>query len=138
MTAAEWLELARQIARGDIRALSIRQPYPHHIFSDGKDVENRDWSTRFRGWAMVHAGQRSEDADLVRQLSLPLGGIVGLMRISDCVRQMNSEWFFGPYGFVIAESKALPLEPCKGALGFFLPDPGTCAGVAAHVRTLAA
>lgn len=33
---------------GAIKALSIKQPYPHHIFHDGKDVENRDWPTRGR------------------------------------------------------------------------------------------
>ena len=35
-------ELAAKVASGQIKALSIKQPYPHYIFHDGKDVENRD------------------------------------------------------------------------------------------------
>jgi hypothetical protein len=32
-----------------------------------------------------------------------------------------SPWFFGPYGFVIAETRPRRFLPCKGALGFFRP-----------------
>lgn len=51
----DYQSLAGRIERGEIKALSIKQPYPHHIFHDGKDVENRDWATRGRGWFIVHA-----------------------------------------------------------------------------------
>ncbi len=104
-------------------ALSIRQPWCHRILFEGKDVENRDWPTRFHGPVLIHAskGVDPEDRDEVREKEMPLGGIVGVMSISGCVTAMNSEWFFGRYGFVI--SKAVPLKfiPCKGALGFFNP-----------------
>ena len=40
------IELADRVEAGHIKALSIKQPYPHHIFHDGKDVENRDWPTK--------------------------------------------------------------------------------------------
>ena len=36
-------------------ALSIRQPWAHHILFDGKRVENRSWLTRFRGPFLIHA-----------------------------------------------------------------------------------
>ena len=42
----DYVALADRVASGEIKALSIKQPYPHHIFYDGKDVENRDWHTR--------------------------------------------------------------------------------------------
>ncbi len=45
----ELLKLAERVRAGQIKALSIKQPYPHHIFYDGKDVENRDWPTKGRG-----------------------------------------------------------------------------------------
>ena len=102
-------------------ALSIRQPYPWHILYDGKDVENRNWPTRFRGPVLIHAskGVDLEDRDKVREKSMPLGGIVGMMEIVDCVTDWYSDWFYGKYGFVIRNAQPLPFIPCKGALGFF-------------------
>ena len=46
-----------KVLDGSIRALSIRQPWCHHILHDGKDVENRDWPTKGRGWFLIHAGK---------------------------------------------------------------------------------
>ena len=54
-------ELACRVTRSDVKALSIKQPYPHHIFHNGKDVENRDWPTKGRGWFMIHAGISKTD-----------------------------------------------------------------------------
>lgn len=120
MSAAE---LIRMIDKGSLKALSIRQPYPHHIFHDGKDVENRSWSTPFRGWFLIHAGVSK--AELCRddpvEMALPRGGIVGFARITDCVSRMNSRWFFGPHGFVLMDATPLPMIPCKGLLGFYTP-----------------
>lgn len=38
-------------------ALSIRQPWAWHILNSGKDIENRDWPTRFRGRVLIHASK---------------------------------------------------------------------------------
>ena len=103
-------------------AISIRQPYPWHILFDGKDVENRNWPTKFRGLVLIHASKGVEDRALVKAKNMPLGGIVGVMEIVDCVTQMDSDWFFGEYGFVIRNARPLPFVPCKGMLGFFKPD----------------
>ncbi len=130
------LELAERCEAGKIKALSIKQPYPHHIFHDGKDVENRDWPTKGRGWIIVHAGvSKSElDMDLPREASLPRGGIVGMACIVDCVTTMDSPWFFGKYGFVLRDAFPLPLVPCRGMLGFFTPPPEALALCAAALR----
>ena len=105
---------------GSIRALSIRQPWCHHILYDGKDVENRDWPTKGRGWFLIHASKSEvEDRELIRSKRMPLGGIVGAARITDCVTDMDSRWFCGDYGFVLADPIPIDLIPCKGALGFF-------------------
>lgn len=105
-------------------ALSIRQPWCHRILYEGKDVENRDWYTRFRGPVLIHAskGVDPEDRDEVRAKDMPLGGIVGVMEIVDCVTRMNSPWFFGRYGFVIRNAQPIEFIPCRGRLGFFKPD----------------
>ena len=127
------LELAGRVAGGHIKALSIKQPYPHHIFHDGKDVENRDWPTKGRGWFIVHAGvSKSELAD--SQMELPRGGVVGMARIVDCVTEMDSQWFFGRYGFVLRAAFPVPLIPCRGQLGFFNLPPDVNQTLAAALR----
>jgi hypothetical protein len=50
---------------------------------------------------------------------LPRGGIVGEATILDCVTRHESEWFTGPFGFVLGDQKPLPFLPMKGRLGFF-------------------
>lgn len=110
-----------------IKALSIRQPWCHHILNDGKDVENRSWPTRYRGRVLLHAGKMTEYLPAALA-DVPRGGIVGMAEITDCVTAMDSKWFFGKYGFVLKNPVALPLIPCRGALGFFTPEllPGLC------------
>lgn len=122
--------LSEALDRG-IRALSIRQPWCHHILHDGKDVENRDWSTKGRGWFLIHAGKATDGALPSALADVPRGGIVGAARIVDCVTEWDSKWWMGKYGFVLRDPIELPLIPCKGALGFFQPD----ASVIAAVRT---
>ena len=102
-------------------ALSIRQPWCHHILHDGKDIENRNWRTTYRGPVLIHAGQRG-DGDRQDYIELPRGGIVGIVDIVDCVDDHPSRWFVGKYGFVLKDATPLELIPCNGRLGFFRPD----------------
>jgi hypothetical protein len=129
------MPLSERVEAGEIKALSIKQPYPHHIFHDGKDVENRDWPTKGRGWFIVHAGVSKSELD-GSQMNLPRGGIVGMARIVDCVTEMDSRWFCGKYGFVLADAFPLDLIPCKGALGFFKLPQEQLALTASALRSL--
>lgn len=124
-----------------MKALSIRQPWAWLILNAGKNIENRAWSTRLRGRILIHAAQgmtRDEHQagqdtlidtgnrtlELPGFTNLPRGGIVGSVEIVGCVRWSNSPWFFGPWGFVLRNPRALaePI-PWKGQLGFFeVPD----------------
>jgi hypothetical protein len=133
---AEMLALADRVERGEVKALSIKQPYPHHIFHDGKDVENRDWPTRGRGWVIVHAGKTDEGIPASIG-TVPKGGVVGMMKIIDCVQKMDSKWFFGRYGFVIGDKFPIELIPARGQLGFFQLPAEVNAAVAAAIRALA-
>jgi hypothetical protein len=58
------------------------------------------------------------------ELQAARGSIVGKVDIIDCVSHSDSRWFFGPYGFVLANPVAFETPiPWKGALGFFeVPD----------------
>lgn len=120
-----------------MKALSIMQPWAWLIVNGRKDIENRDWrptnpGLRFRGPVLIHAGKkfdRSFSTDGLPATAVgaphdpPLGGIVGMAEIVDCVTESDSPWFFGPYGFVIRNAKPLPFMAWKGRLGFFdVPD----------------
>ena len=50
---------------------------------------------------------------------MPRGGIVGAVDIVDCVTESDSDWFSGPYGYVLRDPKPLPFRPVRGQLGFF-------------------
>jgi hypothetical protein len=122
-------------------ALSIRQPWAWAILHAGKDIENREWSTRYRGPICIHAGKgmtRGEFqafVDLARVMErhgqwpdnawipepdeLARGAIVGTAEMVDCVKSSASPWFFGSFGFVLRNVRPVRPIPCRGALGFF-------------------
>lgn len=117
-----------------MKALSIRQPWAWLILYGGKDFENRDWATKFRGPFLIHAskGMTTREYGEVRDFlmdrvktklprpeDLLRGGIVGRADLVDCVTESESPWFFGDYGFKLANIKPLPFRPLRGALGFF-------------------
>jgi hypothetical protein len=122
-----------------MKALTVRQPSAWSIIYAGKDIENRDWPTRFRGTVAIHAASimtrddyqsfcefysRIRGADIL--ITMPVfkelvrGAIIGLVDIVDCVTEHNSEWLEGEYGFVLKNPRPL-IEPiyCKGSLGFW-------------------
>lgn len=126
------------------QAISLRSPWWWFILYGGKDVENRDWPTRFRGTVYLHSSswwKGSEIFDDVEfgcsitgrtweltreqeELKRGRGCIVGTVEIVDCVTTSASPWFFGKYGFVLRNPVAFSRPvPCKGALRFFqVPD----------------
>lgn len=118
---------------GILKALSIRQPWAWLIINGGKDFENRTWATQYRGPVLIHAAkgmtpkeyaEASDWADFCGVSVPPInelqrGGIIGAADIVDCVDDAESNWFFGPYGFKLANPRPLPFVPYRGALGFF-------------------
>lgn len=124
-------------------ALSIRAPWTHYVFHNGKGVENRLWGTKWRGPVLIHQSlsmPRTEfveaccwaDAkglcdensyELFQECRRLRGHIIGVVEVVDCVTESDSPWFVGPFGFVLANPVAFARTvPCKGRLGFFRPD----------------
>ena len=119
--------------------ISIRQPWAWLIVNGWKDIENRDWPTRFRGRILVHAakgmthdewesawnfahGSGASPAAVeagVTFETIERGGIVGSVDLTDCVEHSGSRWFVGRYGFVLARQRALAFAPYRGQLGIF-------------------
>jgi hypothetical protein len=113
-------------------ALSIKQPWAWLIVNGHKDIENRYWSTEYRGRILIHTGQSEDKAGykwviknfpelmLIPDLALmPRGGFVGSVEVSDCVTESKSPWFVGPFGFVLKNVKKLPFKKYPGKLGLF-------------------
>ena len=75
--------------------ITVKQPFASAILLAGKDVENRSWSTDFRGRLWIHAAQRwwtepirpevkrAIGANLLHDHTLPRGGIIGCVDLVD-------------------------------------------------------
>lgn len=118
-----------------LKALSINNPWGWCCVNGVKDIENRDWYTDVRGTVLIHVGLREDEdfdyegwqricgREIPHVSDMQAGGIIGQVDIVDCVTHTRSPWFFGRYGFVLANAVAYDaIIPCKGALGFFRPD----------------
>ena len=120
--------------------LSIRQPWAHFIVRGiagrFKDVENRAWRTPYRGRCLIYAskgGTRRDfdaalagvsqalgvDASHLRFDEMARGGIIGAVDIVDCVEACGSEWFTGPFGFLMRNPEPLPFAAMSGFPKFF-------------------
>lgn len=118
-----------------MKVLTVKNPWALAIFH-GKDIENRDWYRGIRGTVAIHASAKPErpvdyeaalyfmqrhGIDISGMRFSPTNGhILGTVEIVDCVRESDSPWFFGKYGFVLRNQKLFDKPiPAKGALGFW-------------------
>lgn len=125
-----------------MKALTIKQPWASLIVAGAKDIENRDWPTKFTGIVAVHSSAKMARADMEDACDLmrgfipkfsaarfqedkfPTGVILGTVEIVGCFEEIGSPWFVGKYGFLLRKAVRFhdPI-PCKGALGFWnVPD----------------
>jgi hypothetical protein len=127
-----------------MRMLSIRQPWLWAILHAGKRVENRTWSTPYRGPVALHAGKALTEQDrndfivfyaglrdvppLPDLQALPRGGILGVANIvgvrphTDRVT-LPDPWYFGPFGLLLQDVHIVPFMPLRGSLGLQYAPP---------------
>jgi hypothetical protein len=120
-----------------VKALSILQPWAWLIAAGHKDIENRRWHTHYRGWFLIHAGKTwgaEQESDLEEcqedfpeipweSATIHRGGIIGVAEIVDCVTASDSEWFCGPFGFVIRNARpVVPFGYRGNRLWFDVPE----------------
>ena len=118
-------------------ALTIKQPWAWAIIHAGKDIENRDWITRYRGPLLIHAGAKLHDyRQLPRGVKAPLeedmtfSAIIGVVDLVDVVEKSRSKWFMGSYGWVLRNPQTLRKPvPCTGRLGLWHPTPAVLRAV---------
>jgi hypothetical protein len=107
------------------RILTIRQPWASAIIYVGKDVENRSWTTTYRGRLYIHAGMRL-DPDEVLPAGVPVlhGAIIGHVELVDIVTSSSSRWAeSGQYHWLLAQPVPLTSPvPATGRLGLWSPD----------------
>jgi len=125
-----------------LKAISIHQPWAWLIANGFKDIENRNWKTKFSGTILIHASQKYDEQSYITMVkrsgdkhvydglaAMPAnkrdfnyGGVVGYCKITACVKESKNPWFFGKYGFEISDANLLPFTPCKDKLSFFYPQ----------------
>lgn len=119
----------------ELRTLSIAQPWAECIVSKGKNIENRNWNTKMRGFIAIHASAAYhavrfnycyDDYRLkIDPDKVDFGAIVGFAEIVDVVTKKElsaktKKWFQGEYGFVLKNVIKLQQPiPMKGSLGFW-------------------
>jgi len=129
-----------------MKAISVRQPWAWLLIHGGKNIENRDWYTAYRGALAIHAAQgmtraEYEDArDFVRSFdpvlagliphpeSLVRGYVIGTVMQAGCVKASASPWFQGKWGHIYQDARELtiPVLTC-GHLGIWewsVPEEG--------------
>lgn len=120
--------------RDTVKTLTIRQPWAWLIVNGLKDVENRSWSTRYRGPLVIQSaariGNRSEFFALCRDIEretgkrLPadftLGSTEGIVTLSDIITNSRSIWAYdGDYHWILTNPIRLPNISISGKLGLW-------------------
>lgn len=116
-----------------MKTLSVIQPWAWAIIHAGKTVENRTWECAYRGELAIHASKEYDlqGREWIEQefriavpgpSDCPRGGVIGMVQMVDCVTRHSSPWFFGPFGFVLAEPQSIRPIPTRGQLGIFEVD----------------
>ncbi|HET9658272.1 MAG TPA: hypothetical protein VFP72_23170 [Kineosporiaceae bacterium] len=133
------------------RGMTVRQPWATAILHGGKDVENRPrpWPTGVyllhagKGWDR-DAGHHPQVASLLdgpHGITLPSGGVIGLMRVTSRHQAVPgccaSPWGIWPadgdgpvWHHVLTDVTALPdVVPSVGRLGPWVPAPAVLAAI---------
>lgn len=120
-----------------MKALSVKNPWAWAIIHGGKDVENRTWTTTYRGPILIHASKSWADGAahnlmvqralerVGRDIAYPTyearGVILGQVELVDCVEDSESLWAEkGAWHWVLQNPRPLltPI-PVKGSLGLW-------------------
>lgn len=126
-----------------MKCLTVRQPWAWAMFEAGKDVENRSWSTNYRGPLAIHVSKRlintelNDAVDFMRRMTMPtknllmtrkmlegqLGHIIGVVDLVDCLggcAESGSQWAIpGQYHWVLVNPRRARPVPIVGQLGLF-------------------
>lgn len=119
----------------DLRVLTVQQPWATLIVRRFKPVENRERNIagNYRGPVAILAGLKVDKGARaveaarkhlgdIRLDDCERGGIIGICELVDVVTAESSHpcvqswWFVGPVGLVLADAKSFPVIPARGLL----------------------
>jgi activating signal cointegrator 1 len=126
-----------------MKAISLWQPWASLIAIGAKRIETRSWPTSYRGPLAIHAAKHtSKDLEWfcrhsavreaignIQYRDLPLGAIVAVCRLVDCIETdeanpLGNERLFGDYGhgrfaWILDNIEAIEPVPYRGRQGLF-------------------
>jgi len=121
------------------KAISVKNPWAYLIVSGIKPIENRTWSTKFRGRVLIHASGQlcnpvftsEQEYDIKRLMPVNdlwrgniQGAIVGSVEIVDCVINHSSIWAEKTEGVTDVNTKEfIPSNKQKPIYNWVLKNP---------------
>lgn len=120
-----------------MKALTILQPWAELIATGQKRIENRVWSTSYRGLLAIHAGKSRSRLGDYEPLPerMEFGAIIAVANLVDCLSidelrdggapgLEDHEFAEGPWCWVLDNVRRLDKQiPYRGAQGLFeIPD----------------
>ena len=120
-----------------LKVLTVRQPWASLIVSGMKSIENRNWTTSFRGRLLIHAGKTIEQTEWNEMFdALPTGAILGSVDVVDVVRDSTSEWAEADsFHWILANAIEFDSSiPATGKLGLWnVTDPETLDAISREI-----
>lgn len=124
-----------------MKSLTVKQPWAWAIVAGHKRIENRTWTTRYRGPIIIVAGQARDrltigsaflaDLGISVPRTLRFGAAIGVVDIIDIVRphELDDPFAEGPWCWLLARPRRFrsPIA-AQGHLGlraFALPKTGS-------------
>jgi len=117
-----------------MKALTVCQPYAELLARGVKPMENRTWSTAYRGSLVIHAGKSRDwldEGDERRYPGMAFGAIVAVVTLYDCVRveQLPNdlrvhEHAQGPWCWLVQNPIRVAPTPARGTQGLWHVDRG--------------
>jgi hypothetical protein len=115
-----------------IKCLVVRQPWAWALVAGTKDIENRSWTTDYRGPIVIQAsGSKAIVNHVINSSTVPLppmnfdyGALIGVVDLLDVVPLSESlesnPWAWGPYCWKVGNARrfAKPI-PAKGKLKLY-------------------
>lgn len=110
-------------------ALTIKQPFATLVARGIKDVENRSWTTGYRGPVFIHAGRSYVTEDLPVPVWLPsselftYGAIIGTAELVNIIDDSDSPWAEKGQQHWILTNSELWTKPIgwRGRVGLWYP-----------------
>lgn len=118
-----------------MKALSLWQPWASLIADGRKKIETRHWPMRYRGPLAIHAAKGNLDKEFAFKCGFgingsrcPLGAVVCIVKVDDCVRfpsekappDIYGDFYAGRYGFLLSVLEVFdPAIPATGHQGIW-------------------